>query len=877
PGLILKNNLVGLDIDKRATQLASFALVMRARSIDNRFFEEDRYVRPRVYEIIDSKAILNNIFDSKNYMQIIEEYNNNYWKGENKLNSDELKVIEYVVNLFEDAKVIGSLLKVKPEKYLSLRKKLAVNNKNTPKVDIFTSPFFNNEFKQLLELLRLAHFMSMKYDVMITNPPYSGITRLEDKPKRYFTENYKNSKTDMFSMFMDCEFIKLNGFVAMINLQSWMFLHSYKEFRKRLINNFIFINQLHMGRGIFGVDFGSTAFIYRNLKVKKYRGTFFRLHERLFQYIELSDIEKIFIQSKTNNSFKMDFSDYEINGIIKSNYTIGKETVYHKSIYNFLKIPNFSFAYWASDRILEIFESSLKIADYIDPRQGLATTNNNKYLRQWYEVKFNNINFNANNTTEALNSNYKWFPYNKGGAYRKWYGHYDYVVNYENDGHQIKKDVLSKYPYLKTPDFVVKNTEFYFKESITWPLVNSKEFSVRFRNSGSIHDVAGMSAFSNNKELLIYIMGILNTKISSVIFNILNPTINLQVGDFNLFPVIINKEEKSKVIRIVYENISFAKNDWDSFETSWDFSKHPLLGSGRITKLFDEYKYKTESKFLDMKNNEEMLNDYFINLYGLENELNKDVEDNYVSLSIADKNRDVKSLISYLIGVLMGRYSLVKEGLIYAGGRFDFTEYGNYDVDKNGIIPIYSDINVEDGLVHRILGLIKKIYGEDDYRENIGFIAEALGKRNSETNEETLNRYLNDDFYNDHLKTYQKRPIYWMFSSGKLSGFKALIYMHRYDENTLAKLNASYFQPATTILRNQISEIEKLISISGEKEQNQLNKKRLSLVEQLKEAIEYGQVLDYMANQYIKIDLDDGVKVNYEKFQNVKLVSDRGK
>jgi hypothetical protein len=278
-----------------------------------------------------------------------------------------------------------------------------------------------------------------------------------------------------------------------------------------------------------------------------------------------------------------------------------------------------------------------------------------------------------------------------------------------------------------------------------------------------------------------------------------------------------------------------------------------------------------------LKNNEEEINEYFINLYGLQNELTKVVDDKYVSISVADELRDIKSLISYLIGVLMGRYSLAGEGLIYAGGTFDPSRYGNYDVDEDGIIPLFSDLSFENGLVHRIIGLIKDVYGEEYYRDNIDFIADALGKKANETSEETLNRYLNNDFYSDHIKIYQKRPIYWMFSSGKKDGFKALVYLHRYNSNTLAKMNASYFQPATTVLRTRISEVEKLINTASDREKVQLERTRFSLVEQLNEAIEYGQVLDYMANKYISIDLDDGVKENYQKFQKIEINTSHGK
>ena len=370
----------------------------------------------------------------------------------------------------------------------------------------------------------------------------------------------------------------------------------------------------------------------------------------------------------------------------------------------------------------------------------------------------------------------------------------------------------------------------------------------------------------------------MNSAIKKSFLESIAPTLNYERGQISIFPIIQGKKSDfDQVVNLSKNNIDISKNEWNSFETSWDFKNHPLIGNAKLTKLFNEYHTVTKSNFETLKSNEEDLNQYFINLYGLQDELTKDVDDAYVSISIADKERDSKSLISYLIGVLMGRYSLSEEGLIFAGGTFDPSKYGTYDVDSDGIIPIYSDISIKDGLVHRIIGLIKKIYGIEYYRENIGFIAEALGKKSNETSEETLNRYLNDGFYQDHLKTYQKRPIYWMFSSGKSSGFKCLIYMHRYSQDTLAKINAGYFQPATTILRNQITEIERQISIAADSDKRLLEKKRMSLTEQLNEARDYGQVLDYMANKYVSIDLDDGVKVNYAKFQGIEVTSNGGK
>lgn len=825
PRLIFKNNLVGLDIDQRATQLASFALVMRARSIDNRFFDEGRYVRAKVYEIIDSKSILNARYDRKSYRDILKEYNDKQWNGENQLTNDELQTIEYIVNLFENAKVIGSLLKVKSSNYLEIRNKLKINLKFNTVTDIFTDRFFSYNIVDLLEILRLAHYLSIKYDVMITNPPYLGLKSLEDFPKKYLTYNYPDSKSDTFAMFMETEFVKENGYISMINMHSWMFLASFEKLRVKIISRSSLSSMLHLGTRAFEEIGGDvvqvTSFILRNTTLNEYIGTYFRL-------VDSKDKEIVF--------FKM------------------KDTPIVSNSKKYLRLPGSLIGYWISQKILNIFEHK-KLSEILPVKKGADTGDNKTFLRMWFEVSKYDFN-------QFSNSN-RWISYAKGGGYRKWYGNNEYVIFYENSGAKLKLSNAN-----------LRSKHLYFKESITWSAVSSDRPSFRLNSALGAFDSSGSSLFPMSSQIN-YFLAMMNSKVVEYILSIVSPTMNFGAGSVAQIPVIYSENER--VIEYALQNVKLSKHDWDSFETSWDFKRHPLLAKGNLSSIFENYKSETQLSFDTLKENEEEINEFFIILYGLQEELTKDVEDKYISITIADKNKDVKSLISYLVGVLMGRYSLKEDGLIYAGGTFDNTRYGAFDIDKDGIIPIYSDISVEDGLVHRIIGLIKSIYGEEDYRENIDYIASALGKKSSETSEETLNRYLNDGFYVDHLKTYQKRPIYWMFSSGKKSGFKSLIYMHRYDENTLAKINAGYFQPATTIIRNQISEIETLINHALDHEKVQLERRRLQLVEQLDEATEYGQVLDYMANKYIGIDLDDGVKVNYAKFQNIEITTNNGK
>jgi hypothetical protein len=531
------------------------------------------------------------------------------------------------------------------------------------------------------------------------------------------------------------------------------------------------------------------------------------------------------------------------------------------------------------------------LSTFADTTNGFTTGDNNLFLRQWYEVKYNKIGFNISSIECAKNSGKKWFPYNKGGAFRKWYGNNDNVINWENDGYEIKH-----YGHL-----VPRSLKYMFKEALTWGKISSGPCSFRYKYEGNMFDVAGLSMFLFNKEYIYYMLGLCNTKYVQKCLEVFSPTLNYETGHIANIPVIINEKYIEKVTYYVKDNVNLSKTDWDSFETSWDFTEHPLVRwaqelwdataiGATIYKFYGKHievkstlelcyllwQGECQDRFNKLKANEEELNRIFIDIYGLQDEFTPEVEDKDVTVRLADMERDIKSLISYFVGVVMGRYSLSTEGLVYTGGEWNEANYLAYKPDEDGIIPIYSSLGMEDGLTSKIIDLVKKIFGEDDYRNNIDFIAEALGKKQNESSEETLNRYLNEGFYSDHLKIYQKRPIYWMFSSGKNSGFKCLIYMHRYNADTLAAINGKYFLPESTRIKKELDEINSSNLASEGKERIRLEKERQKLATKYNETIEYGLVLDHMANKYIEIDLDDGVKVNYEKFQGVELVSDNG-
>ncbi|MDD2575214.1 MAG: BREX-1 system adenine-specific DNA-methyltransferase PglX [Acholeplasmataceae bacterium] len=820
PSLILKNNLVGLDVDKRASQLAQFALMIKARSVDPRFFIDDRRVIPKVFEIKDSKKLYN--LEYKNNLKELVE--NDWKKSEYNLTENDLKVIDYVADTFKDAKVIGSLLKVKPSKgYLVVGDKINKLRKTTVG-GVFTNEFVLYGLKRLSELLRLAHFMSLKYDVMITNPPYIGISKFEEPIKKYANKFYADSKADMFAMFMETGYVKNNGYLSMINMQSWMFLKSFEKLRKYVISNNTVINLLHLGAHAFeeisGEVVQTCTFILKNYKLKKFISVFYDL-----QSFDAIAKQNLFLSKKANK--------------------------HYKSIESFFHIPGFNFSYWLNEKEIENFKHANLRTNSLNISEGIKTGNNERFIKKWWEI----------NSCEIYPfKKSKYVFHHMGGLTRKWYGNKTEVIYWENDGELVKIQKNSG----------IQGSNMFFKKVISYGKSGSN-FSARVYENQLFDSATPTILPIKNFN---YILGLLNSKISIYYKQILNPSLSFQVGDVGNIPVIFG-EDVDQIEKKVIEAVQIATEDWNLRETSFEFEKHPLIGKG-LKKDFGIYKMNQKLTFNKLKKIEEDINDYFINLYSINEIIHSEVEDKNILVSSVNVNDETKSLISYLIGVLMGRYSLVEEGLIYAGGEFDNTRYGNYELDDDGIIPIYSKLGMEDGLTAKIISLIKQIYGEETYKENIDFIAEGLGKKQNETSEETLNRYLNDEFYKDHLKTYQKRPIYWMFSSGKDNGFKALIYLHRYNEDTLARINSNYLLPETTRLRTELNDLENGIKSSDAITQRRLEKERDIVNKQYYEAIEYGLVLDHMANRYIKLDLDDGVKVNYAKFQNVEIVNERG-
>lgn len=852
PTLILKNNLVGLDVDKRAAQLASFSLIMKARSVNNRFFNDQYYETPHVYELQDSKLL-----KELEYRKQLKDLN--------FLNEEEIKLITYLVDTFENGKTIGSLLKVKPMDFACVDGALDKISKNAVS-NLFNIEFLNMGVKRLRELSNQIKVLLSRFDVMITNPPYINPSTMEGSVKEYASQNYPCSKTDMFAMFMETGFVKKNGFTAMINMHSWMFLSSFEKLRTNILTTKVILNMAHLGARAFETIGGevvqTTAFVMRNVKIVDYQGTYARLVE-------------VTTQDAKENMF--------VSG--ENRYVVSQD--------KFDNISGSPIAYWASESVYDDYKKGKELEKIAYPRQGMATTNNNLFLREWYEVVVNRIGFSLNDEDDTISAVYKWFPYNKGGDFRKWYGNNDYVVNFQNKGEEVCA-YIDSHSAVNHKGRVI-NRDKYFKPSVTWSKISGGSIAFRYKPNGFIFDVAGTSIFGTD-TILKALMGFLNSKVSGAILSYTSPTLNYEVGQICSVPILEEILNNSSCENITNENIVLSKNDWDSFETSWDFIEHPLILSkrekedalatqfakscmeklGSIEWHYDRWAEECLHRFETLKANEEKLNRIFIDIYGLQDELTPEVEDKDVTVRLADKERDIRSLISYLVGVAMGRYSIDVPGLAYAGGDWDASKYVTYQPDDDGIIPIYNGIGMEDGLTTVLIQLIKQIYGEDTYRKNIDFIAETLGKNNNESSEETLNRYLNDGFYADHLKIYQKRPIYWLFTSGKKAGFKCLVYMHRYNEDTLARINGKYFLPESTRKKNELEELNGRIARADGRDKLKLEKQRQNLAAAYNEAVEYGQILDHMANRYISINLDDGVKDNYAKFQGVEIVTDGG-
>ena len=845
---ILENNLYGLEIDERAYHLAYFALMMKARSYNRRILNKD--TKFNLVEIREPVASLKPEF---------EQYLDNY-----------MDLAHYLVNVFQDAKELGSIINLDCtlEELNNLKKHLDELSENSTNKDLVTQSEISELNDLLKPLIKQVKLLVQKYDVVITNPPYMAPS---PKQKSYVQKFYKDYKTDLFAVFeKKCKLLnKDNGYQAMIILPSFLFLSSFENARKKLLNTQTICSLLHMGRGIFGIDFGSTSFVLLNNQIDNYTGSYFRLHERTFQYIDPDHIAQLYLDSKMNPSLKFNFQSYDTKNKIEYSGD-GLKMAFNTSQQNFSKIPGSPIAYWVSSKLLSAFQDGRPLSAVASPCVGLQTADNGRFLRLWYEVCNQNISFDCISTEDSLARATRWFPYNKGGDFRKWYGNNDYVVNWENDGYEIKHFVDEKGKLRSRP----QNTGYYFKECASWSLISSSSTAFRYKPNGFIFDVAGMSFFATND--LLYYLGFCNTKIAYSVLKIIAPTINFQAGDIAKLPIIFDKSKLPEITNLVKNSINISEIDWNSFETSWDFKIHPLVKNNvsTISKANNLWNDECESRFNTLKLNEEELNRIFIDIYGLQDELDPYVDDKDVTVRKADLVRDVKSFISYAVGCMFGRYSLDVEGLAYAGGKWDSSKYSTFIPDADDIIPICDDeYYVEDDIVNRFIEFVKVVYGSDTLEENLKFIADALGGKGNP--KDVLRNYFLNDFFKDHCNTYQvtgsgKRPIYWLFDSGKKNGFKALVYIHRYTPDLIARMRTGYVHLQQSRYRTQVELLQGQIEdTTSTSEKVKLSKQLKKINEQLVELNKYEEVVHHWADKMEPMDLDDGVKANYAKFQEL--------
>ncbi|MFQ9193239.1 MAG: BREX-1 system adenine-specific DNA-methyltransferase PglX, partial [Candidatus Gastranaerophilaceae bacterium] len=710
--------------------------------------------------------------------------------------------------------------------------------------------------RELLPLVQVAEALAQKYDVVVTNPPYMSTSNADVKVNEYIKNNFAVAKADLYSVFIaKCEsMVKKHRFQAMITQHSWMYLASFEKMRLLLLNSSDIVSMAHLGARAFeeigGEVVQTTSFVLCKGLVPGFHGVYSRLVE-------------------ANNQFakEMEF--------------LTKKNIFFADQQQFIVIPGAPIAYWLSQAFMNVF-SFPALSTVGETREGVTTANNELFLKLWYEVKKDSIDFGCASQEDAIASSKKWFPHHKGGEYRKWYGNCEYVINWANGGSEIMNYKDEKTGRIRSHNY---NIDYNFKEYATWSRISSENVGLRYSPQGFIFDSASAGLFLPH-DILKYGMGFICSKVAKPLLKVLNPTIKIQPGDVAVLPFCIDKSQKGRVEVLVNENIQQSETEWNDFETSWDFQRHPLLQYAVFTPqmvakeeangylpmngIADAYRHWEQvcnDRFNQLKANEKELNHIFIDIYGLQDELTPEVEDKDVTVRKADLGRDIRSLISYAVGCMFGRYSLDVDGLAYAGGEWDASKYASFTADRDNIIPICDDEYFEDDIVGLFVEFVKTVYGADTLDENLKFIADALGGKGQP--KDVIRNYFLSDFYSDHCKIYQKRPIYWLFDSGKKNGFKALIYMHRYQPDTIARIRTDYVHEQQARYRTAIADLEQRIANASTGERVKLNKKLTTLQAQDTEIRTYEEKIHHLADQMISIDLDDGVKKNYAIFQDV--------
>ncbi|HGF7407720.1 TPA: BREX-1 system adenine-specific DNA-methyltransferase PglX [Enterococcus faecium] len=825
--LILEKNLFGLDIDQRAKQLAYFALMMKGREYNRQILKKQ--IKPNVFDVPESKELQQDqdfFNELKTSINDAEQYEN------------LIQIIQY----FTHGKDYGSLIKIQEnfeyEQLIEIVQRFGEKQ---------TEGLFVEEFKQkvnqLINLITVAKILSNKYEIVVTNPPYMGSSGMDKVLSDFVKKQYPNSKSDLFAVFIEqCDFLaSQNGYCGMITQQSWMFLSSFEKLRIKLIEYTTIINMANLGARAFeeigGEVVQTTTFILNKAQKEKYRGNYIRLVDFKSQVAK---------QEAYKNAIDSEVSEIK--------FVLGQN--------NFKKIPGMPIAYNLTKKSFDAYSGGKPLGQLAKPRKGNSTSDNQRFLRLWFEVEKDKLNIGNGQIDVEDSKKRRWYPYNKGGGFRKWYGLNEYVIDWYNDAYEIRN--------IKTA--VIANYDYFMKPGLTWSTVSSKKFSLRRFGKGFIFDNGGCCIFDLG-ENENYLLGLLNSNVFIHLFGELNPTLNFQSGEVAKFPVLINSNYKKKIDEIVDENVKLSKEDWDSNEISWDFKRIDLLKNNSdslnikdaVEKSIVEQILKREK----MHDNEIVLNSIYSKIYKLEQEVNKEVLSTDISYTVSKKEELIRNLISYSVGIIFARYSLDEDGLIYAGGEWNPSRYQNFKPDTDNVLLITDDEYFKNGqydIVNRFIDFVEVTFGEDTLEENLQFIADTLGGKG--TSREVIRRYFVKDFYKDHLKTYSNRPIYWQLDSGKQNGFKALMYLHRYTPDQLGKVRTEYLHELQKAYDNRIELRQQQISTSdNQKEINAMTKEIAKIQKQLKEVREYDEKLGHLALKRIELDLDDGVIVNYDKLQ----------
>ncbi len=826
---IVDKNLWGLDIDDRAAQLAYFAVMMKARQYDRNFFK--RGAQPHILTIsesghYDADGKRRYAFDTG----ALDEFVGN--------NAELKTAMNTIIEELFDAKEYGSILNVTPQDFEAIYNRF---DEVHDKISIYTPMIW----EELLPIVRTAEALAQKYDVVSTNPPYMGLRNMSKKLFDYVMNKHKDVKQDIFGVFMKVCIDNLcsqNGKTAMITQHVWMFTSGFESYRKYFYSNKTLISMAHLGTKAFeeisGEVVQTCAFIVDGKISVEYKGTFIRL-----------------VNFNTAHEKEKQFYN-------RNNYFLSASS-------NYLCIPGNPMCYWLSERIIKIFNCCSLVGDVSSTRQGLKTSDDKRFIRLFFEVSNEKIARDIHSLEQAATSGKKWFWLNKGGQV-KWYGNNVYLINWENDGKEVKDyatEVAGSYSKNITA------IDAYFKNCISWPQISLSHPSFRYMPNGYIFASAGPSLFVNDEKQKWYMLGLLNSNITQNILDAINPTINFGVSDILKIPFIYNQEYEEEIESLVKRAIALARESWDSYEVSWDYKKHPFIGHATlIEEAYNEWVTLCSSRFNELKAIEQRLNELFCQIYSLENDINTSVDEESLNVSNANLETDIKHLISYSVGCMFGRYSLDSEGVIFAGGEWKTEKYKRFMPDKDGIIPICDDEYFQDDIVGRFIEFIKTAFGEKDLERNLSFIAQSLGGKGS--SRDVIRKYFRDDFFNDHCSFYSvngsgKRPIYWLFDSGKKGGFKALIYMHRYQQDLLARMRTDYIHEQQARYRTAIDDINHRIDGASTSERVKLSKTLQGLKEQAEEIRVYEEKIHHLADQMIRIDLDDGVKHNYEIFKDV--------